>query len=90
MREETAKKESNKNKLINELREQIEYQMSSISVLENSEEKLYEEINMVTLQLEDNAEKIHKYEKEIAELKDSLHISEEDCFSYKRELKKAN
>ena len=56
-----AKKESGKNKLINELREQIEYQMSSISVLENSEEKLYEEINMITIQLEDNAEKIHKY-----------------------------
>ena len=61
VREEAAKKESGKNKLINELREQIEYQMSSISVLENSEEKLYEEINMITIQLEDNAEKIHKY-----------------------------
>ena len=36
VREETSKKDSNKTKLINELREQIEYQLSSISVLENS------------------------------------------------------
>lgn len=45
---------------------------------------------MTTIQLEETSERLHKTEKELVDTKDSLSISEEDCFSYKRQLKKAN
>ncbi len=77
VREQNSRKDATKTKLINQLRQQIEYHLGSISILESNQDKLEEELHHTTLTLEQTIEKNNKLEKELAETKETLHDSEQ-------------
>ncbi len=77
VREQNSRKDATKTKLINQLRQQIEYHLGSISILESNQDKLEEELHHTTLTLEQTIEKNSKLEKELAETKETLHDSEQ-------------
>lgn len=66
VREQNSRKDVTKTKLINQLRQQIEYHLGSISILESNQDKLEEELHHTTLTLEQTIEKNNKLEKELA------------------------
>lgn len=83
-RDDSVKKDINRNKLIGELREQIEYHINEINLFESNLERNQEDLDAAHAELDDKIDRLNKVDKELFEARESLQVLQEENGALRR------